>query len=52
MVLNYIWNWNFSEVVISTPKVGSVNLPAQGLIQGLEEESVHFPNLYIVPLLN
>ena len=28
MVLNYIWNWNFSEVAISTPKVGSVNLPA------------------------
>ena len=28
MVLNYTWNWNFSEVVISAPKVASANLHA------------------------
>ena len=32
MVLNYIRNWDFSEVVISAPKVGSVNLHAEELI--------------------
>ena len=31
-VLNYMLNWNFSGVVISNPKVFSVNLHAQELI--------------------
>ena len=26
--LNYMWNWNFSEVIILAPKVGSVNMYA------------------------
>ena len=32
MVLSYMWNWNFSEVVISAPKVVSVNMYAKELI--------------------
>ena len=43
MVLNYMWNWNFSEVVILTPKIGSVILHAYELILRFNKESVHFP---------
>ena len=32
MALNYMWNWNFSEVVILAPKVGSAILHAKELI--------------------
>ena len=29
IVLSYMWNWNFSEVVISASEVGSVNMYAK-----------------------
>ena len=28
MVFSYMWNWDFSEVVISAPQVGYVKLHA------------------------
>ena len=49
MVLNYVWNWNFLEVVVLAPKVGPVNLHAYELMWDLEEGSCTFSK---VPLLN
>ena len=43
-----MWNWNFSVVVISAPKVGPVNHPASELVYGLEEGICTFSK---VPLL-
>ena len=49
MVLNYMWNLNFSEVVILAPKVSSVDMHGKESIEGLEEE---ISTSFKFPLLN
>ena len=38
MVLNYMWDWKFSEEVILMPKICSTSLYAWGVISTFEDE--------------